>query len=78
LVFLGACNSSCVSNGAITSTSASASASAGNGSSKHQLPKLILYNNWAFTSIDYFLGLAIALAMAIVLALAIAPLRYWR
>jgi hypothetical protein len=39
---------------------------------------LILYNNWAFTSIDYFLGLAIALAMAIVLALAIAPLRYWR
>jgi len=66
------------SNGA----SASASASTGNvgstGGSKHQLPKLAEYDDWAFTLIGYFRSLAIALVLAIALALAIAPHKYWR
>ena len=64
------------------SNGASASASTGNvgstGGSKHQLPKLAEYDDWAFTPIGYFRSLAIALVLAIALALAIAPHKYWR
>ena len=62
--------------------SASASARTGNvgstGGSKHQLPKLAEYDDWAFTPIGYFRSLAIVLVLAIALALAIAPHKYWR
>ena len=68
------------SNGASTSTSASASTGnvGSTGGSKHQLPKLAEYDDWAFTPIGYFRSLAIALVLAIALALAIAPHKYWR
>jgi hypothetical protein len=66
--FRGVCNGSCASTGI----------GAGNGGSKHQLPKLAVYDDWEFASIDYLRSLAIGLALAFALALAIAPPKHWR
>jgi hypothetical protein len=66
--FRGVCNDSCASTGI----------GADNGDSRHQLPKLAVYDDWEFASIDYLRSLTIAMAWAIALALAIAPLKHWR